>query len=74
MASNLENLQKRRDYVYQQLADMESTSPGGKPDGDQIQHVQYRLSLYEELEHLDRQISAADTGWGAAGVVSEARG
>lgn len=63
MASNLENLETRRTAIYVELAAMSSTKSGGKPtyniDGQMVNHTQYRLSLYEEIDRLDRLIGSA---------------
>ena len=60
--SDLEDLLTRRSNVIAELAAMTSTSSGGKPsytiDGQQVDHVAYRKSLYDELAELNRQITA----------------
>jgi hypothetical protein len=59
--SDLANLLARRSNVIAELAAMNSTSSGGKPsysiDGQQVDHVAYRKSLYEELALLNQQIA-----------------
>jgi len=64
MATVLENLRTRRETVAQILADIDSTAAGGKPDdaATGIDHTEYRLSLYRELEMLDKRIAAAGGG------------
>jgi hypothetical protein len=56
-AENIANLQTRRDAIYAELAAMTSTSVGGKPnysiDGQSVDHVTYRKSLYEELGSIN---------------------
>lgn len=63
MATDLNNLQTRRSAILAELAAMTSESSGGKPsysiDGQKVDHTAYRLSLYEELERIDRLIAAA---------------
>jgi len=58
---DLANLLTRRSNVIAELAAMTSTANGGKPsysiDGQQVDHVAYRKSLYEELALLNQQIS-----------------
>lgn len=58
---DLDNLLTRRSNVIAELAAMTSTSSGGKPsytiDGQQVDHVAYRKSLYEELALLNQQIA-----------------
>jgi hypothetical protein len=63
MPTDLANLQSRKSAILAALAALASTSPGGKPtyniDGQMVDHTQYRLSLYQELEAIDRLIAAA---------------
>jgi len=58
---DLDNLLTRRSNVIAELAAMTSTASGGKPsytiDGQTVDHVAYRRSLYEELRELNRQIA-----------------
>lgn len=67
MASDLDNLQARRAAITAELAAMTSTSMGGKidfsVDGQSESHVAYRLSLYQELELIDKQIASAEGPW-----------
>jgi hypothetical protein len=59
--SDLDNLLTRRSNIIAELAAMNSSASGGKPsytiDGQQVDHVAYRKSLYEELAMLNRQIA-----------------
>jgi hypothetical protein len=59
--SDLDNLLTRRSNVIAELAAMTSTANGGKPtytiDGQQVDHVAYRKSLYDELRELNHQIT-----------------
>ncbi|MGE5192810.1 MAG: hypothetical protein ACM3U2_09925 [Deltaproteobacteria bacterium] len=59
--TDLENLLTRRSNVIAELAAMNSSASGGKPsytiDGQAVDHVAYRKSLYEELDLLNRQIA-----------------
>lgn len=67
MASDLDNLQTRRTAIYVELAEMSSTTPGGKPDysvpEQSVQHVAYRMSLYDELDKIDGKLAAAEGPW-----------
>jgi hypothetical protein len=60
--SDLDNLLIRRSNVIAELAAMDSTASGGKPsyaiDGQAVDHVAYRKSLYDELNELNRQIAS----------------
>ena len=59
--SDLANLLTRRSNVIAELAAMTSAANGGKPsyaiDGQQVDHVAYRQSLYDELRELNQQIT-----------------
>ncbi len=59
--SDLDNLLTRRSNVIAELAAMNSSASGGKPsysiDGQEVDHVAYRKSLYEELALLNQQIA-----------------
>ncbi|HEY3966807.1 MAG TPA: hypothetical protein VGM05_19750 [Planctomycetaceae bacterium] len=61
MPSDIENLLTRRSNVIAELAAMNPAASGGKPsytiDGQQVDHVAYRQSLYDELRELNRQIT-----------------
>lgn len=60
MATAIENLQARRDAICAELAGLNSSKAGGKPnlvvDGQQVDHTGYKKSLYDELAMLDKQI------------------
>jgi hypothetical protein len=62
MATDLENLATRRSAIYAELAAMTSASSGGKPnysaDGESVDHVGYKASLYAELAQIDQLITA----------------
>ena len=59
--ADIDNLILRRSNVIAELAAMTSTANGGKPsysiDGQQVDHVAYRRSLYEELAQINQQIA-----------------
>jgi hypothetical protein len=59
--SDLDNLLTRRSNIIAELAAMNPGASGGKPsysiDGQQVDHVAYRKSLYEELALLNQQIT-----------------
>lgn len=59
--SDLTNLLTRRSNVIAELAAMTSSANGGKPsysiDGQEVDHVAYKKSLYDELTELNRQIA-----------------
>ena len=61
MASELENLLTRRSSLLAELAALGPGASGGKPsysiDGQHVDHTAYRMSLYQELELIDRQIT-----------------
>lgn len=62
MATAIENLTTRRNAVAAELAALTSTSAGGglnyNVDGQMVDHVGYRKSLYEELKQIDEAIAA----------------
>lgn len=69
MATNAENLAIRRAAICEELAAMDATKAGGLPDAPgNVGHVEYRLSLYRELEMIDKSLAAAE---GAFEVTSE---
>ena len=61
MATAAENLLTRRDAICVELAALTSTANGGKPtsniDGQMVDHVGYKKSLYEELAFIDKQLA-----------------
>lgn len=55
MATQLENLTARRDAICAELAALDDTEPGGRPNVSgpgQVDHVGYKDGLYRELERL----------------------
>jgi len=64
MATETANLLTRRAAIAEELADMSSITAGGKPNapGKNIDHVGYRLSLYQELELIDGRIAMLSGG------------
>lgn len=64
MPSDVENLLTRRSNLLAELAALNAAASGGKPsyslDGQQVDHTAYRMSLYSELEAINRQISALE--------------
>ena len=63
MPTDLENLQTRRTAIYAELAALDSTKAGGKPNisgggGGVVDHVSYKDGLYRELGFLNEQIAA----------------
>lgn len=67
MPTDYENLLARKSAIISQLAGMTASSAGGKPnysiDGQSVDHVGFRKSLYEELESINRLIAAAEGPW-----------
>ncbi|MFN0051075.1 MAG: hypothetical protein ACKV0T_02730 [Planctomycetales bacterium] len=61
MPTDLENLRTRRSNILAELAALSPAASGGKPtyslDGQHVDHTRYRMSLYEELAAIDRQIA-----------------
>ena len=59
--SDFDNLLTRRSNVIAEPAAMNSAASGGKPsyaiDGQEVDHVAYRKSLYDELAQLNQQIA-----------------
>lgn len=64
MATPAENLATRRAAVCTELAAMTSTSNGGRPsysiDGQSVDHVAYKKSLYDELASIDAALASID--------------
>ena len=64
MATDLENLITRKSAILDELAKLTSSSAGGKPsysiDGQSVDHVEYRHSLYQELAKINELIAAAE--------------
>lgn len=65
--ANIAALIARRAEIYSTLNTMTIATVGGKPNlltqdgGHAIDHVKFRLSLYEELRELDKLILAAQS-------------
>jgi len=56
----IDDLKTRRDAIGVELAAMSTTAAGGLPDAagpNAVHHVNYRLSLYKELEWIKEQIA-----------------
>lgn len=71
MATDLENLQTRRTAILEELAALNTSLPGGRPNisgagAGSVDHVGYKRGLYEELEKLDRLIGIAEGPWETA--------
>lgn len=65
MATEAVNRLKRRaDAITVELEEMNSNAAGGKPNapGKNIDHVGYRLSLYQELDLIDGRIAMLTGG------------
>lgn len=61
----LANLKARREEIGEELAALTNATIGGKPNssgGATVDHVNWRLSLYKELEEIDRQIARYEGG------------
>jgi hypothetical protein len=60
--SDLSNLQTRRSAILAELAALDSTKAGGKPsysaDGQAVDHVKYKMSLYEELKQINELLAS----------------
>ncbi|QDV78081.1 hypothetical protein [Botrimarina mediterranea] len=62
----LANLKARREEIGVELAALTNATIGGKPNAgsaNQVDHVGWRLSLYKELEEIDRQIARYEGGF-----------
>lgn len=66
MPTDLEYLQQRKATILQRLASLDGGA-GDKPnaslDGESVDHVGYRRSLYEELDLINKQIATAEGPW-----------
>lgn len=66
MATDAQNLATRKSAILAELAALDSTKAGGKPNttggGDKvsIDHVGYRKSLYEELAMINSMIASIE--------------
>ena len=57
----IDDLETRRDAIGAELAALSTEKAGGLPDAsgpNAVAHVNYRLSLYEELAKIKEQIEA----------------
>lgn len=63
-ATRLANLEARRTAVTAELAALDTTKAGGLPNTDgvgvNVDHTDYKRSLYEELERLEKLIDEAE--------------
>ena len=70
--SHLSNLIARRDAIGVELAALDSTKPGGKPNysvpHQAVDHNGYITRLYKELEDLEQRISRAEGPWESRSV------
>lgn len=64
MATRAENIETRLDNIAAELAAMDATTAGGLPDapGD-VAHVEYRLSLINEMRMLNDELSRLEGAW-----------
>jgi hypothetical protein len=62
MADNVEQLKTRRDAIYAELATLDSTKAGGKPNASTtgIDHQTYKMNLYKELREINDLISTLE--------------
>jgi len=60
--AQIEQLKTRRTAILAELAALNDTKAGGKPNSalGGVQHVEYKDALYRELEIINRQLSAAE--------------
>ena len=62
MATALENLIARRDTICEELAALSSSKAGGLPNatgaGVSVDHQNYKLNLYKELDEIEKRITA----------------
>ncbi len=60
MATDVENMKTRRSAILAELAALDSTKAGGKPNAEAagVDHVGYKDGLYRELQYLDELIAA----------------
>lgn len=65
-ATLISQLKQRRDAIIAELAALDSTKAGGKPNvsgaGVNVDHVGYKRALYEELELIDKRLATLDIG------------
>jgi hypothetical protein len=64
MATRAENIETRLDAIAAELAAMDATKAGGLPDAPGgIGHVEYRMSLVNEMKMLNAELSRLDGAW-----------
>jgi hypothetical protein len=67
MSDESENLKIRRAAVCAELAALNTSNPGGKPNisggSGTVDHIGYKRSLYEELGMIDQRLSAIEGPW-----------
>jgi len=73
MATDLENLQARRSAICAELAALDTSKAGGKPNNPSgVDHQGYKQGLYDELKAINEAIAAAtgdsDGPWEEFGV------
>lgn len=72
MATALENARTRYNAIWAELAALDATKAGGKPNaaggGDTINHVGYKDGLYRELESLEKRFPILKTEVDGAGM------
>lgn len=60
MATYWDNLKTRRDAIAAELAALDSTLAGGKPNtsgqGEHVDHVGYKDGLYRELKEIEEKL------------------
>ena len=65
-ATLISQLKQRRDAIIAELAALDSTKAGGKPNvsgaGVNVDHIGYKRSLYEELDAIDKRLVRLDVG------------
>jgi hypothetical protein len=68
MSEALKNLEARRDSICEELAALNASNPGGRPNiagggPGTVDHVGYKDGLYRELSEINRQIAAIEGPW-----------
>ena len=66
MPTELENLQARRQAIWDELAQLQYGVLGGNPNlggNNRIDHQGYKRGLYEELERLNGLIRSVEGPW-----------
>ncbi len=61
-SEELNQLKTRRAAITAEISQLNQSTAGGKPsytiDGQSVDHVGYRKSLYDELDRINQAISA----------------